>query len=118
MVFAVEFFGRADVFVDWFEPAMDALVLGLVEILQLFGFVSGMIEGDRAITVTFSRSIGTDKIYLAAGLELGGELIRIMFSGVVGRLILNVRSGRRGGGEVVTRSWGFSVIVRRSRGVI
>ena len=93
MILAIEFFRRADVLVDRFEPAMDALVLDFVEILQFLGLVSGMIEGDWAITVAFSRGIGTDEIDLAASFELRGELIRIVLNCIVRRLIFNVCRG-------------------------
>lgn len=54
--------------VNRFEPAMDAIILVLVEVLQLLGLIGGMIEGDGTVAISFPGSVGTNEFQLAASL--------------------------------------------------
>ena len=88
MVGAGEDFGVVDVVVNWFEPFLDVGVLVLVEVLELFGFVGGFVEGEGAVAVAFSGGVGADEVDFAVGFDLGGKLVRIV--GVVWRLVFFV----------------------------
>ena len=78
MVGAGEDFGIVDVVVDWFEPFLDVGVLRFVEVLELFGFVGGFVEGEGAVAVAFSGGVGSDEVDFAVGFDLGGKLERIV----------------------------------------
>lgn len=96
--------------VDRLEPAMDTLVLIFVEVLQLLGFVSGVVESDGTIAVSFPGCIGADEVHLAAGLQLGRELVWVVFAGVVWRLIFDIEGdGTHGGGDV-PRRWELHIL--------
>ena len=88
VVGAGEDFGVVDVVVDWFEPFLDVGILGLVEVLELFGFVGGFVEGEGAVAVAFAGGVGADEVYFAVSLDHGGEPIRIV--GVLWRLVFFV----------------------------
>ena len=62
VVVPFEFFGVVDMLVDGLEPALDVLVLSLVEGLDVAGFRGGFIGGDGAEAVAFSRGVSTDEI--------------------------------------------------------
>ena len=78
LVGAGEDFGVVDVVVDRFEPFLDVGVLGFVEVLELFGFVGGFVEGEGTVAVAFSGGVGADEVDLAVGFDLGGKPKRIM----------------------------------------
>ncbi len=88
LVGAGEDFGVVDVVVDRFEPFLDVGVLGFVEVLELFGFVGGFVEGEGAVAVAFSGGVGTYEIDLAVGFELAGKPIRIVV--IISRLVFFV----------------------------
>ena len=88
VVGAGEDFGVVDVVVDWFEPFLDVGVLCFVEVLELFGFVGGFIEGEGAVAVAFPGGVGADEVDFAVGFDHGGKSIRIVV--VVWRLIFFV----------------------------
>ena len=101
VVLAVEFFGGADMLVDGLEPAVDAFILVFIEVLQLFGFVGGVVEGDGTVAIAFARGVGPDEVDFVAGLEFGGELIRVVLRCVVGREILYICCSRCRGCQIV-----------------
>ena len=88
VVGAGEDFGVVDVVVDGFEPLLDVGVLRFVEVLELFGFVGGFVEGEGSVAVTFSGGVGADEVDLAVGFDQFGKSIRIVV--VVWRLIFFV----------------------------
>ena len=81
-------FGVVDVVVDWFEPFLDVGVLRFVEVLELFGFVGGFVEGEGTVAVAFAGGVGADEVDLAVCFDPGGKAIRIV--GVLWRLIFFV----------------------------
>ena len=83
-----EDFGIVNVVVNRFEPFLDVGVLGFVEVLELFGFVGSFVEGQGAVAVALSGSVGAYEIDLAVGFDLAGKPIRIVV--VVSRLIFFV----------------------------
>ena len=88
VVGAGEDFGVVDVVVDWFEPFLDVGVLCFVEVLELFGFVGGFVEGEGAVAVAFAGGVGADETDFAVGFDHGGKSIWIV--GVVWRLVFFV----------------------------
>lgn len=80
LILAFELLGEADVLVYGAKPALDVIILSLVEVLEVLGFCSGLVGGDGAEAVSFAGGIGADEVDLAGSLELGGELVRIGFA--------------------------------------
>lgn len=88
LVGAGEDFGVVDVVVDWLEPFLDIGVLRFVEVLELFGFMGGFVEGEGTVAVAFSGGVGADEVDFAVGFDHSGKSIRIVV--VVWRLIFFV----------------------------
>lgn len=68
------------------EPPLNIVILGFVKSLQLLCLGGSFIDRDRAVAVAFARGICPNEIDFAGGLELGRELVRIVFASVEGRL--------------------------------
>ena len=88
VVGAGEDFGVVDVVVDGFEPFLDVGILRFVEVLELFGFVGGFVEGEGAVAVAFAGGVGADEVDLAVGFDHGGKPVGIVR--IFRRLILFV----------------------------
>ena len=101
VVFTFEDFGLSNVFVHWLQPFFNILVLVLVEILQLLGLVGFFAEGDGTVAVSLPGRVRTEMFDFTFGLLSPREIVGIVLTGVLGRLILDVR-GSIGG---MARYW-------------
>lgn len=69
------------------EPPLNILILVFVKTLQLFRLRGSFVDGDRPIAVPFARGVCSDKIDFAGRLELGRELVWVVFASVQRGLI-------------------------------
>ncbi len=104
VVLAIELLGEPDVLVHGAEPALDVLVLGLVEALELPGLGGGLVGGDGAEAVAFAGGVGADEVEFAGSFELGRELIRVGLL-AVGVVVVEAVLEVVGGGRVGMGDW-------------